>query len=381
MSIFLIIFLSIYGSMNAYFFWRFQHAYHLQGLRLIGLVVFLLVMVTGPILVRLLERAGLHLPATGLAYIVYIWMAVALWFLAFGLVLNAWNLVIRTAARAVPATSQFVVGPAAGFRTLAFVVILLIVWGSIEARNLRVERLSIRTDLLPAGSQPLRIAQISDVHLGMIEGRGRVRQISRVLRETDPDVLVSTGDLVDGFSPHLDHLSTVFSDIKPPLGKFAVTGNHEFYAGLDHSLDFHHRSGFEVLRGQSRAVGELLTLAGVDDPAGRQMDPGIKTDESQILPAPKGERFTVLLKHRPWIGEGMEGRFDLQLSGHTHRGQIFPFHFLVRLEYPFLSGLYQLEKGSAIFTSRGTGTWGPPLRVLSPPEVTIITIEPAKPVN
>jgi predicted MPP superfamily phosphohydrolase len=378
MSLFLLIFLSIYGSMNAYFLWRVQVAYHLQGVRLFGLIAFLLIMITGPILVRLMERAGLHLPATALAYTVYLWMAVALWFLAFGLLLDIWNLGLRIAALAVPVSSRLTIGAVAGFRVLSLVVLLLIIWGSIEARNLRVEHISIRTNLLPSGRQPVRIAQISDVHLGMIEGKGRVRQIARILRETDPDVLVSTGDLVDGFSPHLDHLSTVFSDIKPPLGKFAVMGNHEFYAGLDHSLDFHRRSGFKVLRGESQPVGDLLTLAGVDDPAGRRMHGDIRTDESPVLPGLQRNRFTVLLKHRPWVGEGLEGRFDLQLSGHTHRGQIFPFNYLVRIEYPFLSGLYQLGKGSAIFTSRGTGTWGPPLRVLAPPEVTIITIEPEK---
>lgn len=376
MPIFLIIFFSIYGSMNAYFFWRFHQAYHLQGYRLLALIAFLILMITGPVLVRLMESAGLHFPATVLAYIAYLWMAVALWFLAFGLLMDIWNVAVRIAALAAPGAGRFIIGGTVGFRALIAIVALLMTWGFLEANQLRVERHSIQTSFLPAGSDPVVIAQISDVHLGLIEGRRRIERVIDILEGASVDLLLATGDLVDGIAPHLNHLSGLFAAYQPPLGKYAVTGNHEFYAGLESSLQFLRDSGFRVLRQETVDVGENLSIAGVDDPAGHFTGQGSRLNEESILPGKNRDRFVLLLKHQPVADPGSVGRFDLQLSGHTHKGQIFPFNYIVKMRYPLLAGWYDLAGGSTLYTSRGTGTWGPPLRVLASPEVTIITIEP-----
>jgi hypothetical protein len=187
--------------------------------------------------------------------------------------------------------------------------------------------------------------------------------------------LVATGDLVDGRINHLDGLSEIFREIHPPLGKYAVTGNHEFYAGIGSSLDFTRRAGFTVLRGEAVTVGNVLRLVGVDDPAGRSFGPAPGRSEEELLGNGPSPLFTLLLKHRPFLSPAARKAADLQLSGHTHNGQIFPFRLLVRIWYPLLSGLYESKNGAALYTSRGTGTWGPPMRFLSPPEMTIIDIE------
>lgn len=142
------------------------------------------------------------------------------------------------------------------------------------------------------------------------------------------------------------------SSVAPPLGKYAVTGNHEVYAGMKGALNFLQQSGFTVLRNQRAVIQPGLSIVGVDDPATGKARP-----EEELFPAKK-EGFTLLLKHRPLVNAGMPERFDLQLSGHAHRGQIFPFNLLTRLHYPQQDGLYPLAEGAWLYASRGTGTWG-----------------------
>jgi len=119
-----------------------------------------------------------------------------------------------------------------------------------------------------------------------------------------------------------------------------------------------------------------IALAGVDDPAGRAMQVDCRPDEGAVLPPADSETFTILLKHRASVRPESVGRFDLQLSGHTHGGQVFPFHIYTRLYHPRLSGLHDLGQGSRLHVSRGVGTWGPPLRFLAPPDITCLVIVP-----
>jgi hypothetical protein len=259
-------------------------------------------------------------------------------------------------------------GPAcSGLVLLA--VLVAGVYGFYEAADLRVEKVALSTDKLPAASRPLRLVQVSDVHLGLLHREEALAPIISRLQELKPDLLVATGDMVDAQMDHLDGLHEMWQRIDPPLGKFAVTGNHEYYAGLDQALAFHQRSGFRVLRGEAVTVGGLVTLVGVDDPAGKSSQ-----NETALLSEGRNDLFTILLKHRPRFDDKSAGLFDLQLSGHAHRGQIFPFNLLTGVEYPLQDGIYELAGGGLLYTSRGTGTWGPPMRVGSPPEITLFEI-------
>jgi hypothetical protein len=128
-----------------------------------------------------------------------------------------------------------------------------------------------------------------------------------------------------------------------------------------------------VLRGESVTVAGAINLAGVDDPAG----PGVgssDTGEKRLLSSLPKEKFVLFLKHRPSVDRESLGLFDLQLSGHVHCGQIFPFRLITRLFYPYVAGFYPLPHGSSLYVNRGSGTWGPPIRFLAPPEVTIVDI-------
>jgi len=374
---FLIVFFAVYGSMHAYFFFKCHQACSPEGWRQLFLLLFLLLMLTGPILVRVLEGKGITGPATILGYITYIWMAFLMWFLFLSLTRDIWNNLLRLAAKATPAAYRIIIPPKPALYTILAIIAVATVWGFVEGRGLKVERVSISTPKLSATSPPVKIAQVSDIHFGLMEHGRRMEQIASILEQEKPDLLVATGDILDGTAMHINDLSARFRTINPPLGKYAVTGNHEYYVKLYNSLPFLADSGFRVLRGEGIMAGPIH-IAGVDDPAGNHTRQASYTDEEKALAMNRtGDPFTILLKHQPLIDPASTGQFDLQLSGHTHKGQIFPFNLLVKMRYRYIAGLYELARGSQVYTSRGTGTWGPPMRLLSPAEVTIFTIKSA----
>ncbi|MEA3437655.1 MAG: metallophosphoesterase, partial [Thermodesulfobacteriota bacterium] len=220
----------------------------------------------------------------------------------------------------------------------------------------------------------LKIVQISDVHLGLIVGKHRLKRIIERIKAEKPDILVSTGDLVDGQMNNLSELTGMIREIPTKYGKYAVLGNHEFYAGLQDALKVTTDAGFRVLRAEGLNIPGVINVAGVDDPAGKRygMEPNVSA--KALLSKLPRKYFTLILKHRPHLDEAEGGLFDLQLSGHTHKGQIFPFSLIVKLFYPYFNGLVSLGNNSYIYVSRGTGTWGPPVRFLAPPEITVIEL-------
>jgi predicted MPP superfamily phosphohydrolase len=236
----------------------------------------------------------------------------------------------------------------------------------------------ITSSKIPREVGKLTIVQISDVHLGLIVRHDRLARILDIVKAAAPDILVSTGDLVDGQINRMTGLAEQMQDVRPRFGKYAVTGNHEIYAGLTQSLGFIERAGFKVLRGEDIVAGGVINIAGVDDPAISRVTHTEPVAEQTLLSGLSAKSFTLLLKHRPVVEKESLGRFDLQLSGHVHNGQIFPFNLVTHLFYPVKTGYSLLSNGSALYVSRGTGTWGPPIRFLAPPEITVIELLPAE---
>lgn len=365
---FLLTFILTYGTMHALFFHRIRvllpDSRWIQSL----VIVFLVLMVVAPISSFPLERSGHIDSARVIAFIGFTWMGFIFLAAVLAIAMDAFDVVLWLGRKfgiwSLP--SLMAKGPAAA---LLIVTILVCLYGVFEARAIRVERVTVETAKFPPGTDRVRIAQLSDVHIGLLIGESRLTTIIDILNREQPDLIVSTGDLVDSSSSHLDGISEMLDRVHPQYGKYAVTGNHEFYPGLEQSLAFHERAGFVVLRNEARSIDSVLTIVGVDD-----LMVETQPDEAALLSsAPQGV-FTLFLKHRPHVAPATLGLFDLQLSGHTHKGQLFPFGYIVSIPYPYISGLYALGKGSSLYTSRGTGTWGPSMRVLTPPEVTIIDI-------
>jgi predicted MPP superfamily phosphohydrolase len=367
MSLFLLTYFSVYGAFHVYLFFKARAALH-----------FSLTMVAAPVAVHLLGRERAVLPARGLAYLGYTWMGVVFFLVCLSLCVDLYNLGIRLVAAFTkwPTTRLLLAGKKAFFSIL-IIGLTLGLWAMVEAWRIRLEHVEVKTAKLPAGVDRLKIVQISDLHLGLMVGESRLQRVLSLVREADPDLLVCTGDLVDAQMDNLNHLASLIREVKPPLGKFAVTGNHEVYAGIDQSERFLRLCGFALLRGTRETPECLLAVVGVDDPASVYAGVGAVASEKQeaaMFANPSSPLFTLLLKHRPSVRTESLGHFDLQLSGHAHKGQIFPFTLFTRLFHPMQAGLYRLEGESLLYVSRGTGTWGPPMRFLAAPEVTLITV-------
>jgi len=375
MTLFLLSFFLIYGLMHGYAFLKARAAIHFGGIAGILLGLFMLFMILAPLCIRFLEKQGHEEMASALSWGAYLWLGFLFLFLVCALIFDLWRVLGGAAAwltkRDFPA---FVPGAKVAFFAPLVLSLAAATYGYFEALHIRTERVVIETDRLPSGIERFRICQLSDVHLGLIVREERLARMLDIVKRENPDLLVSTGDLVDGQLDHLSMLTAQMREICPAHGKFAVTGNHEFIAGIDKSLAFTRDCGFDTLRGEAREIGGFLTVAGVDDPAGQGFRlSGQENGEGELLSALSRDRFTLFLKHRPTVEENTRGLFDLQLSGHTHRGQIFPFNLIVRLYFPLGSGLHDMGN-SRVYVSRGSGTWGPPIRFLAPPEVTVIDL-------
>ncbi len=375
MSIFLITFFTLYSGLHAYIFLKAWYAFRFRfstGCIIAAIFFFFLF---APVIVRFLESGGQESLARFAAYAGYIWMGAVFLFLAMSLALDLARLLIYL--------FFWLIGSGApGFihSNLLYFLIPLVVssfitsYGYFEAQDIRTERIRIATNKLPQGIERLTIVQLSDVHLGLLIREKRLERIVKAVREAGPDILVSTGDLVDGQIDNLNGLFDMFLKIEPRYGKFAIFGNHEFYAGIGVSTEFTKKAGFKILRGKGVTIDGIINVAGVDDIAAGRSGNNTREQEKTALGGLPPHLFTVLLKHRPIIDRSSAKIFDLQLSGHTHNGQIFPFTYLTRIAFPMYAGLHRLEGSSLLYVSRGTGTWGPPIRFLAPPEVTVIEL-------
>ncbi|WP_322102894.1 metallophosphoesterase [Paraburkholderia sp. J41] len=245
-------------------------------------------------------------------------------------------------------------------------------------RRARVRNVDVPIRDLPAALDGFTIVQLSDIHVGPTIKHGYVEAIVRAVNQLDADMIAITGDVVDGSVAHLAAHTAPLGTLHARHGVYLVTGNHEYYSGADEWVAEFRRIGLTVLMNQHVVIehaGARLVLAGVTDFSGGHFDPAHRSDPAGALRgAPEDVDTRVLLAHQPRSAHAAaDAGFTLQLSGHTHGGQIFPWNFLVRLQQPFTAGLDQLD-GLWVYTSRGTGYWGPPKRLGAPSEITRVRL-------
>ncbi|CAN5376187.1 metallophosphoesterase [soil metagenome] len=234
---------------------------------------------------------------------------------------------------------------------------------------------------LPAGLHGFTIAQISDIHIGPTIKRPYLDAIVRAVNRLDADMVAVTGDLVDGSVPELHHHVAPLSGLISTHGTYFVTGNHEYYSGAHAWIAELQRIGVRVLLNEHVVLqhgAAALVLAGVTDYTAHHFDPAPRSDpQAAIRGAPAHAGARVLLAHQPRSAEAAEqAGFQLQLSGHTHGGQFMPWNLFVRFQQPFTAGLHKLRE-LWVYTSRGTGYWGPPKRFGAPSEITRLRLVPA----
>ncbi|MFK4691750.1 metallophosphoesterase [Streptomyces pristinaespiralis] len=239
-------------------------------------------------------------------------------------------------------------------------------------RGPRVKRVTVPLAKLPRAAHGFRIAVVSDIHLGPILGRSHTQRIVGSINATQPDLVAVVGDLVDGSVADLGSAAEPLARLRSRHGSFFVTGNHEYFSGADEWVDHVRELGLRPLRNERVEIAGGFDLAGVDDVAGE--DEGQGPDFVKALGDRDRSRAAVLLAHQPVvIHDAVEQGVDLQLSGHTHGGQLWPGNHLAALANPTVAGLERYGD-TQLYVSRGAGAWGPPVRVGASSDITVVEL-------
>jgi predicted MPP superfamily phosphohydrolase len=350
---FLSVFLSLYGLLNWYAVWRVAGLFGLK--RGWWTVVVALFLALSFVAAMLLTRSAVQPLAKAVYIAAVVWMG-SVFILACVLLLQE---VMRLFLTLAPRQWGIVV-----LCTAAVLVAIALVFGNI----LTVKEVSIASERI---KEPVRIVHLTDIHLGMVHGDAHVERIVQRTRALEPDIVVITGDLFDGPGEYDVRTLQRFDTLGVPV--VFVYGNHEWYTGEKTIDELLAQTRMTVLRNGSTTM-KGITILGIDD----SDDKSAAVGERERLA--KTDGFTLLLYHRPSPWRDMTG-VDLQLSGHTHAGQIFPFTLLVLLAERPVIGLHErvdsTGRTSRLYVSPGTGTWGPPMRLGSANQIAVINLGPA----
>ena len=380
--IFLAVVLSIIGGVHFYFWRRLVHDTALPVPYRAWMTATILVLAACLPLPFLFGR---RLPpewAKLLAWPAFIWMGTM--FLLFVLLLTG-DLVRAVTWLGAKATSEGSLDPAR--RTLLARALggaaglgaglLATVAVRQGLREVKVAEVKVRLARLPRALNGTTIVQLSDVHVGPTIGRAFIEDIVRRTNALAPDIVAITGDLVDGSVANLREAVAPLADLRARHGVFFVTGNHEYFSGVGPWMEELRRLGVRVLDNARVSIGQgsdAFDLAGVHDYSARRLDATRAPDLARALAGRDPGRELVLLAHQPkHIDEAAAAGVGLQLSGHTHGGQLWPFGFFVRLAQPYVAGLHR-HQSTQIYVNPGTGYWGPPMRLGTRAEITRLTL-------
>ncbi|MDX2744611.1 MULTISPECIES: metallophosphoesterase [Streptomyces] len=264
--------------------------------------------------------------------------------------------------------------------TVLGVAAVLLVWGYAEARRVpRVRRLDVRLPRLGAGLDGTRVVLITDTHYGPLDRARWSARVCETVNTLEADLVCHTGDIADGTAERRRTQAAPLGTVQAARARVYVTGNHEYYSEAQGWVDLMDELGWEPLRNRHLLLergGDTLVVAGVDDVTAESSGlAGHRAHLAGALHGADADLPVLLLAHQPkFIDRAAAHGVDLQLSGHTHGGQIWPFHYLVRLDQPAVAGLSRHGARTLLYTSRGTGFWGPPFRVFAPSEITLLVL-------
>jgi predicted MPP superfamily phosphohydrolase len=373
--IFFLIVTLVYVAAHFYIFsWFVRLAQPSRTVRRILLYLFIFLVASYPA-GKILGWHNFNAINYGLNLVAAVWMGHAFYLFHFALGSDLLIIVAKAIGfgRMMSATNPFpykralAAGIAAG---------VLIIGGCAlqEARSFRVTRLEIPLRGLPPELDRFSIAQVSDIHYGMLTRNQELSRIFTRVNDLQPEIVVITGDLVDESVSHMEEMRVPLSGIKSRHGVFAVTGNHEYYAGVDRAVAIMKGANIRVLRNEILTLPGGLQILGIDDPTGSRRMGQRVPDFDGLVSSLDQQKPSILLYHQPIMFEKTAScGIGLQLSGHTHGGQLFPVIYISKMIYPRTPGLHKI--GDAyLYVSWGIGTWGPPMRLKAPPEVVFIRL-------
>ncbi|OZE31329.1 MULTISPECIES: metallophosphoesterase [unclassified Rhodococcus (in: high G+C Gram-positive bacteria)] len=315
--------------------------------------------------------------ARGPAFVGLSWLAVVLYLFLGTILVAVVCTVVRVvfAARKRDSSAVRLRVSRIGSAAVALVSVVAVGYGLVEAATPRATNTDVVLDRLPAEFDGVRVALVSDLHVGPSRGVDFVQKVVDSINAQNPDVVVLDGDLIDGTVALVGEDLEPLRDLEAPLGVFAVSGNHEFYAGDGGEwLDFWSTLGIDVLRNERTTITRgdaAIDIAGINDAtAPAPYEPDLAAALDGIDP----DRFVLLMAHQPLQAvEASDFGVDMQVSGHTHGGQIWPIRYLVPLQQPSVQGLDTIGN-TTLYTTRGAGAWGPPVRVAAPPEIAMLEL-------
>ncbi len=260
------------------------------------------------------------------------------------------------------------------------VTALIVIVGYINALYPRVNRIYVDVPKAVQGYSQLRVGVASDIHLGTLIGNGRLARFVRMMNDEEPDIILLAGDIFDeDLGPVIrNDMGALLNDLKAPLGVWAVTGNHEFIGGVEPAVRYLTDHGIGVIRDSVVTLNGLLNIVGRDDLQSSMRTGYNRKPLDSIMKGVDTGLLTILMDHQPYnLPDAVRNRVDLQVSGHTHHGQLWPISFITRAMFEVSRG-HKLIGNTHVFVSTGYGTWGPPVRIGNRPEIGIITIRLSK---
>lgn len=370
--IFFSIVFAIYGLLNYYIFIRgWQAIPRDSAVRTYYLILFLFVALTF-FLGRFLESRLPVLVSDILIWIGSFWWGAILYFF---LIIVALDL-LRLINHFLPLFPSFVTRNYTLAKQLiaissVAIVLIAMLFGCLNARNVRVKTLALSIPKKAGNLKTLNIVSASDIHLGTIIGRGMLDQIVGKINALNPDIVLLPGDIIDEDPKPVirQNLGEALRQIKAPLGVYAITGNHEYYGGVEAACKYLEAHGITMMRDTTIKIGDSFYLVGRDDREKLRITGKKRKTFDELLTGVDKSLPIILLDHQPFaLRQTAENGIDLQISGHTHYGQLWPLGYITNLIYEVSWGYKQIGQ-THFYVSSGAGTWGPPIRLGNTPEI------------
>jgi len=375
--IFITIVLVIYGAVNTYIYLRGYQALPSHGNYRIWFTICFWVIASSFVLARFLNQAYPCLFSGIITWIGSFWLAFMLYFFIFILILD----ILRLLTHFIHFFPLFIYLNYPKTKLIFFcisliLVSLVVVSGFINARNVKIKELSISIPKRVDSDHALRMVMVSDVHMGNLIARRKTAKLVRKINELKPDIVVFAGDIVDeDLAPVIkNNLGEALTGIKARLGVYAIPGNHEYIGGAEPAIEYLKEHGIIVLRDTSVFVDNSFYLVGRDDRDKYRFTGKKRKELKELLTDIDKSLPIILLDHQPFnLRESAALGVDLQLSGHTHHGQLWPFNYITKAMYEVSWGELKINE-TQFYVSNGFGTWGPPVRLGNRPEIVLINL-------